>query len=162
MGGVTPSEILAGGPTSCHSKKYHRLQRARGPTKWCGCDFHAAPTHRERLVIYCQTSSVSAAHATHCATNCTPCRPLLRAFSGWSLTPPPTPDAHRVHPQGPQGPAEHMTPEVSHPRKSRAESILFGAETCVLRARRRWCLPLQNRLGPMLTGLYYGLGIISL
>ena len=44
----------------------------------------------ERLVIYCQTTSVSAAHATHCATNCTPCRPLLRAFSGWIRTPPPT------------------------------------------------------------------------
>ena len=44
----------------------------------------------ERLVIYCQTSSVSAAHATHCATYCTPCRPLFRAFSGWILTPPPT------------------------------------------------------------------------
>jgi hypothetical protein len=37
----------------------------------------------ERLVIYCQTTSVSAAHATHCATYCTPCRPLIRAFSGW-------------------------------------------------------------------------------
>jgi len=34
----------------------------------------------EILVIYCQTTSVSAAHATHCATYCTPCRPLLRAF----------------------------------------------------------------------------------
>jgi len=44
----------------------------------------------ERLVIYCQTSSVSAALATHCATYCTPCRPLLRAFSGWILAPPPT------------------------------------------------------------------------
>ena len=32
----------------------------------------------ERLVIYCQTTSVSVAHATHCATYCTPCRPLMR------------------------------------------------------------------------------------
>jgi hypothetical protein len=44
----------------------------------------------ERLIIYCQTTSVSAAHAPHCATYCTPCRPLIRAFSGWILTPPPT------------------------------------------------------------------------
>ena len=44
----------------------------------------------ERLVIYCQTTSVSAAHATHCATYCTPFRPLIRAFSGWIRTPPPT------------------------------------------------------------------------
>ena len=28
-----------------------------------------------RLVICCQTNSVSAAHATHCVTYCTPCRP---------------------------------------------------------------------------------------
>ena len=42
---------------------------------------------RERLVIYCQTSSVSAAHATHCAAYC---RPLLPVFSGWILTAPPT------------------------------------------------------------------------
>jgi len=42
------------------------------------------------LVIYCQTTGVSAAHATHCATYCTPCRPLRRAFSGWIRTPPPT------------------------------------------------------------------------
>ena len=46
--------------------------------------------YRERLVIYCQTAGVSAAHATHCATYCTPCRPLRRAFSGWIRTPPPT------------------------------------------------------------------------
>ena len=38
---------------------------------------------RERLVIYCQTTGVSAAHAAHCATYCTACRPLIRAFSGW-------------------------------------------------------------------------------
>ena len=44
----------------------------------------------ERLVIHCQTTGVSAAHATHCATYCTPCRPLIRAFSGWIQTPPPT------------------------------------------------------------------------
>jgi hypothetical protein len=44
----------------------------------------------ERLVIYCQTTGASAAHATHCATYCTPCRPLIRAFSGWIRTPPPT------------------------------------------------------------------------
>ena len=45
---------------------------------------------RERLVIYCQTTSVSAAHATHCATYCTPCRPLIRVFVGRIRTPPPT------------------------------------------------------------------------
>ena len=39
------------------------------------------------MVIYCQTTGVSAAHATHCATYCNPCRPLLRAFSGWIRTP---------------------------------------------------------------------------
>ena len=59
----------------------------------------------ERLVIYCQTSSVSAAHATHCATYCTPRRPLLRSFSGWILTPPPTvyqaSSHHRRNPQDP-------------------------------------------------------------
>ena len=44
----------------------------------------------QRLVIYCQTTSVSAAHATHRATCCTPCRPLIRAFSGWNRTLPPT------------------------------------------------------------------------
>ena len=44
----------------------------------------------ERLVIYCQTTGVSAAHATHCATYCTPCRQLIQAFSGWIRTPPPT------------------------------------------------------------------------
>jgi hypothetical protein len=49
----------------------------------------------ERLVIYCQTTSVSAAHATHCATHCTPCRPLIRAFSGWIRTPPPKEGLHR-------------------------------------------------------------------
>ena len=46
--------------------------------------------HLERLVIYCQTTGVSTAHATHCATYCTPCRPLIRAFPGWIRTPPPT------------------------------------------------------------------------
>ena len=45
---------------------------------------------RERLVMCCQTTGVSAAHALHCATYCTPCRPLIRAFSGWIRTPPPT------------------------------------------------------------------------
>ena len=43
------------------------------------------------MVIYCQTTGVSAAHATHCATYCTPCQPLIRAFSGWIRNPPPTP-----------------------------------------------------------------------
>ena len=42
------------------------------------------------LVIYCQTTSVSAAHATHCATYSPPCRPPIRAFSGWDRTPIPT------------------------------------------------------------------------
>ena len=43
----------------------------------------------ERLVIHCQTTSVSAAHATHCATHCTPYRPLIQAFAGWIRTAPP-------------------------------------------------------------------------
>jgi len=50
--------------------------------------FWEVTSERERLVIYCQTTSVSAAHATHCATYCNPCRPLIRAFSGWIRTPP--------------------------------------------------------------------------
>ena len=54
------------------------------------CLMSEVPLHAERLVIYCQTTGVSAAHATHCATYCTPCRPLIRAFSGWIQTPPPT------------------------------------------------------------------------
>ena len=29
---------------------------------------------------WCQTTSVSAAHATHCATHCTPCRPLIPGY----------------------------------------------------------------------------------
>ena len=58
---------------------------------FCGCGFpRSGVGHGERLVIYCQTTGVSAAHATHCATYCTPCRPLIRAFSGWIRTPPPT------------------------------------------------------------------------
>ena len=44
----------------------------------------------ERLIIYCQTTGVSAAHAAHCATYCTPCRQLTRAFPGWIRTPPST------------------------------------------------------------------------
>ena len=43
----------------------------------------------KKLVIHCQTTSVSVAHATHCASYCTPWRPLMRAFSGWIRTPPP-------------------------------------------------------------------------
>ena len=58
---------------------------------------HQAPDV-ERLVIYCQTTGVSAAHATHCATYCTPCRPLKRAFSGWIRTPPPTPEEEYLSP----------------------------------------------------------------
>ena len=38
--------------------------------------------HSERLVIYCRTRSVSAAHATHCAAYCTSCRPRISAFPG--------------------------------------------------------------------------------
>ena len=44
----------------------------------------------QRLVFYCQTTSVSAAHAAQCATYCTPCRPLIGAFSdgfGYHLLP---------------------------------------------------------------------------
>ena len=62
-----------------------RGQQEGGPVLRC-----APPFGEERLVIYCQTTGVSAAHATHCATYCTPCRPLIRAFSGWIRTPPPT------------------------------------------------------------------------
>ena len=71
----TPHCSSAGGTQRPHSLHSH-------------CSF-AAPA-MERLVIYCQTTGVSAAHATHCAKCCTPCRPLIRAFSGWIRTPPPT------------------------------------------------------------------------
>ena len=50
------------------------------------------PVRSERLVIYCQTTGVSAARVTHCATYFTICRPLIRAFSGWIRTSPPTSD----------------------------------------------------------------------
>ena len=61
----------------------------------------------ERLVIYCQTTSVSAAHATYCATCCTPCRPLIGAFSGWIRTPPPTTHDHDTR--------RHSTPAFVRP-----------------------------------------------
>ena len=48
----------------------------------------SASRERERLVVYCQTTGVSAAHATYCATYCTPCRPLILAFFGWPLVMP--------------------------------------------------------------------------
>ena len=56
------------------------------------------PPPLERSVIYCQTTSVSAAHATHCATYCTSIRPLICAFSGWIRTLPPTPSPLRTRP----------------------------------------------------------------
>ena len=37
-------------------------------------------------MIYCQTASVSAAHATRCATYCTPCQQLMRGFFGCPTT----------------------------------------------------------------------------
>ena len=45
--------------------------------------FGCSPTSScsKRLVIMCQSTSVSAAHATHCAAYYTPCRPLIRALS---------------------------------------------------------------------------------
>jgi len=51
---------------------------------------------RERLVIYCQPTSIRTAHASHRATYCTPCRPLIRAFSGWITSPPPTVDSTQM------------------------------------------------------------------
>jgi len=50
----------------------------------------------KRLVIYCQKTGVSAAHATRCATYCTPCRPLIRAFPRWIRTPPPTREREEI------------------------------------------------------------------
>ena len=90
----------------CSPYTYHlsaiRRQRVGGPVDLDGVTSHGGEPLRfhltdlsvggdgERLVIYCQTTGVSAAHATHCASYCTPCRPLRRAFSGWIRTPPPT------------------------------------------------------------------------
>jgi hypothetical protein len=70
------------------TRVYRKLARVcRTTTRVCPTLTRVCP---ERLIIYCQTTGVSAAHATHCATYCTPCRPLRRAFSGWIRTPPPT------------------------------------------------------------------------
>ena len=73
----------------------HTLQHMASPDsrEGKGC-FITSQRRPERLVIYCQITGASAAHATHCATHCTPCRPLIRAFSGWIRTPPPTKDDH--------------------------------------------------------------------
>jgi hypothetical protein len=82
------------------------------------------PANQERLVIYCRTTSASAAHATHCATFCTPCQPLLRAFSGWIRSPPPSPaNRHWVyHPV--QGYLVYKKPEIS--KRSVSVSYLGG------------------------------------
>ena len=78
-------------PWLCLSSNVNRVNEGRQPS--CS-PVHLQPAARmgryERLVSYCQTTGVSAAHATHCATYCTACRPLLRAFPGWIRTPPPT------------------------------------------------------------------------
>jgi len=66
------------------------LKRARSTKNQHSARVSVFRGQRERLMIYCQTTSVSAAHATHCATYWTPLRPLIRAFSGWIPTPPPT------------------------------------------------------------------------
>ena len=59
---------------------------------WCGGAGQTTCTSppAQRWVIYCPTTSVSAAHATHCATCRNPCRPIIRAFSRWIRPPPPT------------------------------------------------------------------------
>jgi len=55
--------------------------KPKGPKGLPALAHSLAHSLTERLVIYCQTTSVSAVHATHCATYCTPYRPLIRAFS---------------------------------------------------------------------------------
>ena len=53
--------------------------------------------HPERLVFNRRTTSASTAPCpsrrmccpAHCAGYCSPCQPLLRAFSGWTRSPPP-------------------------------------------------------------------------
>ena len=77
------------------------------------------------MVIYCQTTGVSAAHATHCATYCTPCRPLIRAFSGWIRTPPPT--AKGVINDGNVGLNDHYINKVTTLRAN-ARSMAFMRE----------------------------------
>ena len=59
----------------------------------------------KRLVIYCQTTSVSTAHATHCATYCTPNQPLMRAFSGSIRTPPPASSTWNTATRGQHAPS---------------------------------------------------------
>ena len=80
----------------------------------------------ERLVIYCQTTGVSAAHATYGATYCTPCRPLIRAFSGWIRTPPPTSRSqgnrmspwHSLSTLNPQPSTLNPQPSTLNPKKN--------------------------------------------
>jgi len=86
------------------------------------------PTPRERLVIYCQTSSVSAAHATHCATYCTPCQPLLRAFSGWIITPPPTTPREQEARRSRSGPACRLSLPMDRTRRG---SYLRLIDSCI-------------------------------
>ena len=65
------------------------------------CVTHARNSYPpDGLVIYCRTTTVSAAHAKQCATYCTPRRSLIRAFSGWIRTLPPTKAIHKQDREG--------------------------------------------------------------
>jgi len=99
---------------------------------------HSLTSPPERLVIYCQTTSVSAAHATHCATYCTPCRPLLRAFSGWIQTPPPTNTTRW-----------NTTPPDSHQPRTSSLSSLAGPHA----STPNEAVTVQDKVAPRLLGI---------
>ena len=65
--------------------------RATSPGTLATCDTRLALqgnlTYRE-MVIYCQTTSVSAAHATHGATYCTPLLNTLQGYFTYTKTQP--------------------------------------------------------------------------
>jgi len=71
-------QCQANGSNVCRVQTRTRILSER---RWRPGSSSVAYLASERLVIYSQTTGVSAAHATHCATYCTPCRPLRRAFS---------------------------------------------------------------------------------
>ena len=70
-------------------KEFHLKAKAE-TWPWLSYMCHIRSTaEQQRLVLYCRTTSVSAAHAAHCATHFTPCWPTIRDFFGWIRTPPP-------------------------------------------------------------------------
>jgi len=84
-----PRETMPGPrrPVDVHEENVGRSEREeqRRLTKIWFVLTKSKGESEERLVIYCRTTSVSAAHATPCATYCTPCRPLIQAFYGFEL-----------------------------------------------------------------------------